>query len=95
MDHVSTILGKVLKKRGLHSHAEASLIVKDTQNWLQEHMAALAERIRVQKYTDGVLHLTCTDSIALQELHEHTIQLQEYLRANNHAELQDVRCMRA
>lgn len=68
MDSLSSILPKVLRKRGLHTHATASLATHKAQEWLHAALPALAAAIAVTTLRDGTLTVRCTHSIAVQEV---------------------------
>ena len=79
MDTASSLLSKVLKKRGLHKHAQASLITHEAQKWIAEHLPNFVEKITVLSIKDGCLQIACTHSIAAQELHAVCEELQSFL----------------
>ncbi|PIR53210.1 hypothetical protein COU76_02205 [Candidatus Peregrinibacteria bacterium CG10_big_fil_rev_8_21_14_0_10_49_10] len=80
MDHISSLLTKVLQKRGLTSHAEASLLILRCREWLTEHLPECAQELHPQTFTDGVLAISCDHSIAAQECRQQTEALLSHLR---------------
>lgn len=80
MDALSSLLPKVLAKRGLNVHAHAAHVVHRSQLWLDERLPALRTALKVQKFQDGTLYVTCTHSIAAQECHPLFPDLQLFLQ---------------
>ena len=82
MDRVSSILPKVLGKRGLKDQAQAALVVHRATAWLKQHLPpSLAPAISVHTFTDDILTIQCSHSIALQECRSLLPALKEYLRS--------------
>lgn len=79
MDKISTLLPKVLHKRGIKHEADASLIVHHAQKWLKEHGAP--EDTNVTKFQDRTLFIETASSVAAQECHGMTNDLSEELQA--------------
>lgn len=79
MDRLFSVLPKVLRKRGLHEHAEGALVVLRAQRWLEGRFPSLLGSIRVQKYQEHVLHIQCSHSIALQECQGSIPDLKDFL----------------
>jgi hypothetical protein len=82
MDHIFSVLPKVLRKRGLQEHAEGALVVHRAQQWLHERLPHLATVISVRNVKENVLHIVCIHSIAVQECQNAIPDLQDYLRSN-------------
>ncbi len=82
MDHIFSVLPKVLRKRGLQEHAEGALVVLRAQRWLHERLPDLQTVIHVQTYKENTVHIVCTHSIAVQECQSLIPELQDYLHAN-------------
>lgn len=80
MDALSSILPKVLAKRGLNVHAHASHVVHRSQLWMEERLPALRTAFKVHKFQDGTLYVTCSHSIAAQECHPLFPDLQLFLQ---------------
>jgi len=98
MDHIRTLLPKVLQKRGIYGQADASLLKHQAMNWLHEKMPGLCESgdIRVQHFKDNVLHIATNHSIAAQECSAVSEALAEYLRKDcGHSRLETIRVGRA
>ena len=81
MDHIFTVLPGVLRKRGLHEHAEGALMVLRAQRWIDIRLPHLQAVIRVQKFQENTLHIVCTHSIAIQECQGFIVDLQSYIRS--------------
>ncbi|MDO8649543.1 MAG: DciA family protein [Candidatus Peregrinibacteria bacterium] len=96
MDHIGSILSKVLKKRGLHGHAEASLVVHRAQEWINDHLPLVAAALHPRTFTDGTLIIAADHAIALQECQMEIPALQTWLTAEAHPALvKDIRLLRA
>lgn len=67
MDRVSSLIGKVLRKRGLHEHAVSAHVVHAATTWLEARSPTLATSTLVKNLKNGVLTLECSHAIALQE----------------------------
>jgi hypothetical protein len=93
IDKVSSLIAGTLAKRGLATHALASLALHRVNAWLAERVppgAAKATRL-----ADGVLAVECSHSIILQELQAQTPELKAFLaRECPFAAISDVRLSR-
>ncbi|PIQ76507.1 hypothetical protein COU78_02255 [Candidatus Peregrinibacteria bacterium CG10_big_fil_rev_8_21_14_0_10_49_24] len=95
MDHVGSLLSRVLKKRGLTSHCEASLVIHHAENWISEHLQLFQADLRPTTFTNGVLTILCTHSIASQECQQKAQDLLTYLRTMTETEMvTDIRLSR-
>ena len=65
MDHISLLLPKVLRKRGIKDQADASLIVHTATQWLEGKISG----VRPTKFATGILFIEAATSIAAQEAH--------------------------
>ena len=63
MDHISLLLPKVLRKRGIKDQADASLVVHTATQWLEGKVSG----VRPTKFAAGTLFIETTTSIAAQE----------------------------
>ncbi len=79
MDHISSLLPKVLKKRGLDGHAKASLVLNRCTEWLAENLPDYAQELCPTKLVDGVLFIECEHSIASQECKQQSEALLSFL----------------
>jgi hypothetical protein len=96
MDQLSSLLPKVLARRGLNVSAHAAHVVHRSQMWLEERLPALSSCLRVQKFQDGTLFVTCTHSIAAQECHPLFPDLQLFLKREcNFSDIKAVRLTRS
>lgn len=82
MDRVSSLLSRVLHKRGIEAHAQSALIVHRAQQWLHERSPALRTGAKATRVKDGALIVTCMHSIALQECNDSATDLIAYLKEN-------------
>jgi hypothetical protein len=80
MDQLFSVLPKVLARRGLDVHAHAAHVVHQSQQWLEGRLPALRDCLRVQKFQDGTVFVTCTHSIAAQECYPLFADLQLFLK---------------
>jgi hypothetical protein len=78
MDHISTLLPKVLRKRGIKDEADASLIVFAANAWLKIHAGGIAT---ASKCSAGTLFLEVISSVAGQECAGRSEELLEFLRS--------------
>lgn len=79
MDKLNAVLPKVLNKRGLGEHARGALTVFRASVWMAEKLPHLKELVQVHKVQDGVVHVSCGHSIALQECQSVTADLLQFL----------------
>ena len=93
MDKVSSLLPRVLHKRGLHKHANASLVVLRAQEWLQKNLRKYEKDLHVRKLQEGTLVIEAANSIAAQECQQCKEALLEDLRKDC-KDLKDVRISR-
>lgn len=95
MDKLSSVLPKVLHKRGIEKHATGALVVHRAKIWIVEHLAHLQTMMMVTKLQDGVLHISCTHSVAIQECQGSIGELMQYLRTEcPFAGIKDIRVVR-
>lgn len=96
MDSLSSILPKVLHKRGLHKHASAALVTHKACEWLRVALPDFASQLHVDTFRDGVLTISTMHSIAAQECTPMIPSLTEYLgRECKGSVIREVRLMRA
>ena len=94
MDHISSLLPRVLKKRGLHGQALASLAVHHAQAWLASHLPEHAGVLLVKKLSDGTLHISAENSIAAQECSFRSEELKRFLQRECETTITEVRIVR-
>lgn len=80
MEHISTLLPKVLRKRGIKDEADASLVCFAAERWFGEYAEDLVTKVRVTKFVDRTLFLAVESSIAAQECYARNEELLQYLR---------------
>lgn len=96
MDHLSSILPKVLRKRGLHGHAGAAHVVFKAQEWIVAALPAVAEYLKADTLKDGSLAISAQNSLASQECVAMLPALREYLaRECKGAVIREIRLERA
>ncbi len=79
MDRLSSILPKVLRKRGLHGEMTASLIVMLCQRWIEVSMPTMAPALRVLRFADGWVTVEADNSIALSECSQRRQEMIDWL----------------
>ena len=67
VEHIRSLLPKVLRKRGLIEHANAALVILKAREWIAGHLQDFENDLHPQKFRDGVLTIACAHSIASQE----------------------------
>ena len=80
MDSLSSILPRVLHKRGLHGHATAALVTHKAYDWLRAAIPNDIDQLRVERIKDGVLTIASANSIAAQECMPLLPALTEFLK---------------
>lgn len=96
MDSLSSILPRVLHRRGLHKHAVAALVTHKAADWLRLALPALESYLHVDTVKDGVLTISTTHSIAAQECLPLLPGLMEFLnRECKGSAVRDVRLVRS
>jgi len=96
VDHIRTLLPKVLRKRGLGDQVEASLIVFQAQQWIEKELTHVSAALSASQFKDGVLIIETQHSAASQECHLRKEDLEKYLKEEcGHAALEGVRMKRA
>jgi thiamine phosphate synthase YjbQ (UPF0047 family) len=79
MDHLSSILPKVLRKRGLHGHANAAFVTMKAQQWITQAIPEITDLVSVPSVAEGTLRIVCTHSVAVQEVSNVKEDLLRYL----------------
>lgn len=80
MDSLSSILPRVLQKRGLHGHAMAALVTHRAHDWLRAALPHCIDQLRVEHLKDGVLTIAAQHPIAAQECMPLLPSLKEFLQ---------------
>ncbi len=78
MEHISTLLPKILRKRGIKEEADASLVTYVAEQWLKAQ--GNSPDARVTKLCAGTLFIEVASSVAAQELHAKSEELLAALR---------------
>ncbi len=96
MDSLSSILPKVLHRRGLHAHATAALATHKAHDWLKAALPHCIDQLHVDSLKDGVLTISASHSIAAQECLPFLEGLKEFLlRECKGSKVREVRMMRS
>jgi len=80
MDHVSRILPKALRRRGLQGEAGASHVTYRAKLWLLEKRPDLQGELRPLRFKDGTLVIGCAHAVAAQECQALLPGLESHLR---------------
>ena len=91
MEHVASLLGKVLARRGISDHAEAALVTHRASLWIKKALPEVAEHLRPVSLSDGELTIQSSHTIASQEMNASCGALLESLRAAGHQNVTRVR----
>jgi hypothetical protein len=80
MDRLQDLLPAVLRKRGLHGHAEAALVVHNATRWIAERLPLMAADLHPVSFRDGTLLIHADQAIAAQECCMASEELLSHLR---------------
>lgn len=94
MDRLSSLLPKVLRKRGIQSQAQEALVIHCAKRWFDEHFPPLQGMISVSKYENGVLFIECTEDSALRACHGSFADVIGFLLKETGVCLQEIRAIR-
>ncbi|MSR87131.1 DUF721 domain-containing protein [Candidatus Peribacteria bacterium] len=95
MDSLSSILPKVLHRRGLHKHAVAAMVTHRAFEWLKTAVPHCIDQLHVDSLKDGVLTISTSHPIAAQECMPLVPALTEFLqRECKGASVREVRFVR-
>lgn len=67
MDHIGTIIPRVLKKRGLVKHAKCSLMINSANEWIKVNLKGCSTYLSSVSFKDNQLIIEAENSIAAQE----------------------------
>lgn len=81
MDKISSLIPKVLSKKGLKDHASASYAVFLANEWIESHMPNVSVYLHALQLKNSVLEVHSQHSIASQELMGTSKKLIDYLRS--------------
>jgi len=95
MDHVRTVLPRVLRKRGLQKHADAALVLLHACEWIQGHVRAHAASLHPRHVKDAILVISADNSIAAQELQVQKDALLQVLQEQGCTNVREVRIRRS
>ncbi len=95
MDHLQSILPKVLRRRGLHVQADASRVTFCASQWIRTALPQFADSLTVDKFSNAVLQVSCSHNVAAQECLPLLPALKEYLqRECKRLAIDDIRLVR-
>lgn len=94
MDHVSSLIPSVLRKRGLYDEAHASMIVFRAKKWLQDAHPDIAPVLMPHALKDGVLLLLADHAEAQQEGALLAPALLTFLQTDDQKSVKEVRVSR-
>lgn len=94
MDHVSSLVPKVLRKRGLYDEAHASMVVYRAKKWLEEMHPDIAPALHPHALKDGILTIHSLHSIAQQEGALLSAELLAFLQSEDQHAVREIRCIR-
>ncbi len=80
MDRLSSVLPRVLSRRGFAVQAQAALVTFKAREWLSDQHPHLTDLLRVRMLKEGELVVACMHSIALQEVQTVSEDLLRYVR---------------
>ena len=96
IDSLSSILPRVLHKRGLHKHAVAAMVTHKAFDWLRAAVPHCIDQLHVEHLKDGVLTISTSHPIAAQECMPLLPALKDFLtRECKGSVVRDVRMVRA
>ena len=94
MDKLSSLIPRVLNKRGLRDEASASHVTYLSMLWIQENLPDCSQYLVVSKHSAAVLHVESDHSIASQELSQVSQALLDYLNSHDGISIDDIRISR-
>ena len=95
MDRLSSLLPKVLRKRGLQGQAQEALVMHCARRWLTEHLPSCQDAVSVTKCANGILFVKCATMSALQECQAVLADLKGFLIKETAVQLEEIRATQA
>ncbi len=96
MDRLSSVLPKILQRRGLKQLADASTLILRANEWIAAHMGMQAAVIGARTFADGTLFIEAENGIALSEMSRKADALLTFLKTKiPEIAVQSVRCTRS
>ena len=96
MDHIQTLLARVLHRRGIYEDATSSLLVYRAETWFKEHLPELCASLHVLHIKNGSLTIAADNSIAAQECNILAEPLLSALKAqSDHCHLERISVIRS
>ena len=84
MQHISELLTKVLKKRGLQDHAEAAQVILHAQEWIIIELESFQDQLIAKSFRDNILLINADNSVCSQEMNHRIQDLKEHLSSLDH-----------
>jgi hypothetical protein len=94
MDHLSSLIPGVLRKRGLYDDAHAAMIVYRAKKWLQETHPEMALTLCSYSLQNGILSIHAGRSIEQQKEASLESALLSFLQSDDKAMVKEVRISR-
>ncbi|MEK7563383.1 MAG: hypothetical protein AAB544_03245 [Patescibacteria group bacterium] len=95
MDHISSLIPNVLRKRGLYDEAQASMVVFRAKKWLQENRPDSASSLEPKKLMGGILLIEAAHSLSTEEQALLTAELLPFLQTEDSGALKEIRFTKA
>lgn len=95
MDHISSLIPSVLRKRGLYDEAQASMVVFRAKKWLQEHRPDRASSLEPKRLMTGILFIEAAHSLSAEEQTLLAAELLPFLQAEGSGALKEIRFTKA
>ena len=94
MQHIKSLIPKVLGRRGLKDQAAASHIVYCAKKWLKKHHPILNEQYTVVTFAEAELCIRVENSIVAQEMAQLAELLKKHLNAISDITVESIRIIR-
>ena len=91
MDHISSLIPSVLRKRGLYDEAQASMVVFRAKKWLQEHRPNDVSSLEPKKLIGGTLVIEAASSLSVEEQTLLAAELLPFLQTEDSGALKEIR----
>lgn len=94
VDHISSLIPNVLRRRGLYDAAHASMTVYRTKKWLLETHPEIVPLLEPHALNDGILTIRALHPIAQQEGTLLAPELLSFLRSEDKNAVREIRFTR-
>ena len=96
MEHIRSLMPKVLNKRGLHKHAQAAHFCWTFQEWFSDNHQDIALYLKVVSFNNGIVSIVSEHSCASQECRDNLAELKIYLKSSMpDIHIEDIRIVRS